>query len=66
MRDGGWRRHFPSDERSGTSYGEAVDHIESMGHPTTTLEDLFMRIVRENTDPATGKSIAYTGSNEVG
>ena len=34
-------------------------------HPTTTLEDLFMRIVRENTDPATGKSIAYTGSHEV-
>jgi hypothetical protein len=25
-----------------------------------------MRIVRENTDPATGKSIAYTGSHEVG
>jgi ornithine carbamoyltransferase len=33
-------------------------------HPTTTLEDLFMRIVRENTG-IEGKSIAYTGSNEV-
>jgi ABC-2 type transport system ATP-binding protein len=33
-------------------------------HPTTTLEDLFMRIVRENT--SNGQPIAYTGSNEVG
>jgi ABC-2 type transport system ATP-binding protein len=33
-------------------------------HPTTTLEDLFMRIVRENTS-GDGKSTAYTGSHEV-
>jgi len=33
-------------------------------HPTTTLEDLFMRIVRENTG-ADGKPMAYTGSHEV-
>jgi ABC-2 type transport system ATP-binding protein len=31
-------------------------------HPTTTLEDLFMRIVRENTD---GNGKAYTGSPEA-
>ena len=37
-------------------------------HPTTTLEDLFMRIVRENTSAngAAGQSSAYTGSHEVG
>ena len=35
-------------------------------HPTTTLEDLFMRIVRENTDTKTGQPLAYTGSHEVG
>jgi hypothetical protein len=34
-------------------------------HPTTTLEDLFMRIVRENTGAAPGQKVAYTGSNEV-
>jgi ABC-2 type transport system ATP-binding protein len=34
-------------------------------HPTTTLEDLFMRIVRENTSGGNGASTAYTGSNEV-
>ena len=33
-------------------------------HPTTTLEDLFMRIVRENTT-GNGKSSAYTGSQEL-
>ena len=33
-------------------------------HPTTTLEDLFMRIVRENT--ADGRSATYTGSHEAG
>jgi ABC-2 type transport system ATP-binding protein len=33
-------------------------------HPTTTLEDLFMRIVRENTG-ADGKPVAYTGSDEA-
>jgi ABC-2 type transport system ATP-binding protein len=33
-------------------------------HPTTTLEDLFMRIVKENT--SNGQPTAYTGSNEVG
>jgi ABC-2 type transport system ATP-binding protein len=33
-------------------------------HPTTTLEDLFMRIVKENT--SNGQAPAYTGSNEVG
>ena len=32
-------------------------------HPTTTLEDLFMRIVRENT--ADGTAATYTGSHEV-
>jgi ABC-2 type transport system ATP-binding protein len=36
-------------------------------HPTTTLEDLFMRIVRENTaGNGNGQSAAYTGSHEVG
>ena len=37
-------------------------------HPTTTLEDLFMRIVRENTsaNAVAGKSAAYTGSHEGG
>ena len=30
-------------------------------HPTTTLEDLFMKIVRENTGVGSG----YTGSNEM-
>jgi ABC-2 type transport system ATP-binding protein len=34
-------------------------------HPTTTLEDLFMRLVRENTAQADGKSGSYTGSVEV-
>jgi ABC-2 type transport system ATP-binding protein len=33
-------------------------------HPTTTLEDLFMKIVKENT--SNGQAPAYTGSNEVG
>jgi ABC-2 type transport system ATP-binding protein len=33
-------------------------------HPTTTLEDLFMRIVKENT--SNGQPVAYTGSHEVG
>jgi ABC-2 type transport system ATP-binding protein len=33
-------------------------------HPTTTLEDLFMRIVRENTGNGDGKATAYTGSPE--
>jgi ABC-2 type transport system ATP-binding protein len=33
-------------------------------HPTTTLEDLFMRLVRENTAQADGKSGSYTGSVE--
>src|SRR5262249_55794368 len=33
-------------------------------HPTTTLEDLFMRIVRENTGNGNGQT-AYTGSNEM-
>jgi ABC-2 type transport system ATP-binding protein len=33
-------------------------------HPTTTLEDLFMRIVKENT--SNGQPVAYTGSNEIG
>src|SRR5271155_4611804 len=46
-------------------------HLAKMGlndtkitHPTTTLEDLFMRIVKENT--SNGQPVAYTGSNEVG
>jgi ABC-2 type transport system ATP-binding protein len=46
-------------------------HMAGMGldntkitHPTTTLEDLFMRIVRENTGPD-GKPGAYTGSHEA-
>jgi ABC-2 type transport system ATP-binding protein len=34
-------------------------------HPTTTLEDLFMRKVRENTTQVDGKSTSYTGSVEV-
>jgi ABC-2 type transport system ATP-binding protein len=36
-------------------------------HPTTTLEDLFMRIVRENTNGngENGQPTAYTGSHEV-
>src|SRR5882757_7351051 len=35
-------------------------------HPTTTLEDLFMRIVRENTTGnGNGQPSAYTGSNEM-
>jgi len=35
-------------------------------HPTTTLEDLFMRIVRENTGSnGNGESTAYTGSQEL-
>jgi ABC-2 type transport system ATP-binding protein len=34
-------------------------------HPTTTLEDLFMRIIRENTGAGNGQSISYTGSHEV-
>ena len=33
-------------------------------HPTTTLEDLFMRIVKENT--SNGQPVAYTGSHEIG
>ena len=33
-------------------------------HPTTTLEDLFMRIVKENTTANGGRPTAYTGSNE--
>ena len=33
-------------------------------HPTTTLEDLFMRIVREKTGNGDGKASAYTGSPE--
>ena len=35
-------------------------------HPTTTLEDLFMRIVRDNTaGTGNGSPSAYTGSHEV-
>ncbi len=34
-------------------------------HPTTTLEDLFMRIVRENTGNGSGPIGAYTGSPEA-
>ena len=34
-------------------------------HPTTSLEDLFMRIVRENTGNGDGKTTAYTGSPEA-
>lgn len=35
-------------------------------HPTTTLEDLFMRIVRDNTAAGGDGALAgYTGSNEV-
>jgi ABC-2 type transport system ATP-binding protein len=34
-------------------------------HPTSTLEDLFMRIVRENTGALPGQKVAYTGSHEV-
>ncbi len=33
-------------------------------HPTTTLEDLFMRIIRENTGSNNGKPVTYTGSPE--
>jgi ABC-2 type transport system ATP-binding protein len=35
-------------------------------HPTTTLEDLFMRIVRENTGGGDGNGkLSYTGSAEM-
>ncbi len=33
-------------------------------HPTTTLEDLFMRIIRENTG-SNGQPVTYTGSPEA-
>jgi ABC-2 type transport system ATP-binding protein len=33
-------------------------------HPTTTLEDLFMRIIRENTGNNNGQPVIYTGSPE--
>jgi ABC-2 type transport system ATP-binding protein len=33
-------------------------------HPTTTLEDLFMRIIRENTPNNNGQPVSYTGSPE--
>ena len=33
-------------------------------HPTTTLEDLFMRIIRENTGNNNGQPVSYTGSPE--
>ena len=33
-------------------------------HPTTTLEDLFMRIIRENTGSNNGQPVTYTGSPE--
>lgn len=53
-----------------TQMAEVKQFLGQMGvnnaeftHPTTTLEDLFMRIVRENT-PA-GTNAAYTGSPEV-
>ncbi len=49
---------------------EIRGHLSRMGlsdatitHPTTTLEDLFMRIVKENT--SNGQPVAYTGSNEA-
>jgi ABC-2 type transport system ATP-binding protein len=51
--------------------GELQSTLARMGvsdtkitHPTTTLEDLFMRIVRENTGNGDGKTTAYTGSPE--
>ena len=34
-------------------------------HPTTTLEDLFMRIIRENTGSNNGQPVTYTGSPEA-
>jgi ABC-2 type transport system ATP-binding protein len=33
-------------------------------HPTTSLEDLFMRIIRENTASGNGQPTSYTGSHE--
>ena len=36
----------------------------SITHPTTSLEDLFLRIVRDNTT-GNGSSSAYTGSHEL-
>ena len=33
-------------------------------HPSTTLEDLFMRIIRENTGSNNGQPVTYTGSPE--
>ena len=53
---------------------ELRGHLARMGmndtkitHPTTTLEDLFMRIVRENTanGSSNGKPASYTGSHEA-
>jgi ABC-2 type transport system ATP-binding protein len=42
-------------------------HDTKITHPTTTLEDLFMRIVRENTaGNGNGQPAAYTGSHEIG
>jgi len=49
-----------------TQKAEIKQYLSAMGvtdaeftHPTTTLEDLFMRIVRENT----GGTGSYTGSS---
>jgi ABC-2 type transport system ATP-binding protein len=62
-------------ETRGMSEGQITQlrsHLFGMGvndtkitHPTTTLEDLFMRIVRENTGNGDGKATAYTGSPEA-
>jgi ABC-2 type transport system ATP-binding protein len=67
-------RDITNIETRGMSEAQIIDlqsNLARMGisdtkitHPTTTLEDLFMRIVRENTGNGDGKTTAYTGSPE--